>query len=110
VADDDKGKGPDGQGQGDGQGGGESGIEATVRRVLAELLPKGGGRPAAAEHDVTAQVEAAVTKVHQGKEAERVMAEIQQRLKAVEDRPVVEKKPKEYRRITTRIWGADDDD
>lgn len=108
MADDDKGKG--GQGPEGGQGGGESAIEATVRRVLAELLPKGGGRPAAAEHDVTAQVEAAVTKVHQGKEAERVMTEIQNRLKAVEDRPVIERKPKEYRRITTRIWGADDDD
>lgn len=119
MADDPKGgKGPEGQGQGQGQGGGQGqgqgggdGIEATVRRILAELLPKGGGRPAAgAEHDVTAQVEAAVTKVHQGQEATRVMQEIQARLKAVEERPVVEKKPKEYRRITTRIWGADDDD
>lgn len=111
--DDDKGKGPEG-GKGpasdakDGQG--EGGIEATVRRILAELLPKGGGRGQAAEHDVTAQVEAAVAKVHQGKEAERVMAEIQDRLKKIEERPVMEKKPKEYRRITTRIWGTDDDD
>lgn len=108
MADDDKTPKGDGQGADDGQGGG---IEATVRRIVAELLPKGGGgRGAAAEHDVTAQVEAAVAKVHQGKEAERVMAEIQARLKAVEDRPVAERKPKEYRRITTRIWGADDDD
>ncbi|AGS73948.1 hypothetical protein [Streptomyces collinus] len=103
---DDKG----GQGQGQGQGGQGDGIEATVRRILAELLPKAGGRGQAAEHDVTAQVEAAVAKVHEGKEAARVMEEIQARLKAVEDRPVVEKKPKEYRKITLRMWGDDDDD
>lgn len=84
------------------------GIEATVRRVLAELLPKRGG--GAAEHDVTAQVEAAVAKVHKGQKAESVIADLQARLDAVEKKPAPEKKPKEYRRITTRIWGADDDD
>lgn len=86
------------------------GIEATVRRVLAELLPKRGGGGGGAEHDVTAQVEAAVAKVHKGQKAESVIADLQARLDAVEKKPAPEKKPKEYRRITTRIWGADDDD
>lgn len=116
MADDDK--TPKGQAdddktpKGDGVGEGGGGVEATVRRIVAELLPKGGGKGAAgaAEHDVTAQVEAAVAKVHKGQEAQRVMDEIQARLKAVEERKIPERKPKEYRRITTRIWGADDDD
>jgi hypothetical protein len=119
VADDDKkggqGQGPaagQGGGQGDGgqgQGDGQGGIEAMVRRVVAELLPKGrsGG---AAEHDVTAQVEAAVTKVHQGQQAAQVIADLERRLKEVEEKKVPERKPKEYRSITKRIWGPDDDE
>lgn len=94
-------------GQGDGQGGG---IEGAVRKVLTEL-GIGKGTPAKQDpHDIGAQVEAAVAKVHKGQQAEAVMAEIQARLTAVEQKKVPEKKPKEYRRITTRIWGADDDD
>lgn len=86
------------------------GVEATVRRIFAELLPKMKGGGAAAEHDVTAQVEAAVTKVHNGQKAEQVIADLQKRLTDVEKRPVIEKKPKEYRSITRRIWGPDDDE
>lgn len=104
--------GEGGQGQGGGQGGdggqGQGGgIEATVRRILAEMLPKGRG--AASEHDVTAQVEAAVAKVHQGQQAQQVIADLQARLKAVEEKKVPEAKPKEYRKITMRMWGSDDD-
>jgi hypothetical protein len=106
VADDPKDPGKDPK---DGQGDG-GGIEATVRRIVAELLPKGRGGGAAAEHDVTSQVEAAVAKVHKGQEAAKVIADLEARLKAVESKPAPEKKPKEYRPITTRIWGADDDD
>lgn len=95
----------------DDKGGDGGGIEATVRRIVAELLPKGGGaRGGTAEHDVTAQVEAAVAKVHKGQEAASVIADLQARLTAVENKPAPEKKPKEYRSITTRIWGADDDE
>lgn len=96
--------GQGGQGEGQGQGGG---IEAMVRRVVAELLPK--GRSGAAEHDVTAQVEAAVARVHEGQQAQQVIADLQARLKAVEDKKIPEKTPKEYRAITRRIWGDDDD-
>jgi ABC-type hemin transport system substrate-binding protein len=78
-----------------------------VRRVVSELLPKVRG--GASEHDVTAQVEAAVAKVHRGQQAEQVMADIQARLKAVEEKPATEKKPKEYRKLTTWLWGGDDD-
>jgi hypothetical protein len=81
-----------------------------VRRIFAELLPKMKGTGATAEHDVTAQVEAAVTKVHNGQKAEQVIEDLKKRLAEVESRPVVEKKPKEYRSITKRIWGADDDE
>lgn len=105
------GDGGQGTGQGDGKGsaGGEGsgGIEAMVRRVVAELLPK--GRSGAAEHDVTAQVEAAVAKVHQGQQAQQVIADLQARIKAVEEKKVPEKQPKEYRAITRRMWGDDDD-
>lgn len=110
------GAGDGGQGQGDGgQGGqgaggegqGQGGIEAMVRRVVAELLPKGRG--GAAEHDVTAQVEAAVAKVHEGQQAQAVIADLQARIKAVEEKKVPEKQPKEYRAITRRMWGDDDD-
>jgi hypothetical protein len=80
-----------------------------VRRIFAELLPKMKGT-GAAEHDVTAQVEAAVTKVHNGQKAEQVIEDLKKRLAEVEKRPVIEKKPKEYRPITKRIWGADDDE
>jgi len=83
-----------------------------VKRVVTEMFekfkPSGGG--AAAENDVTAQVEAAVQKVHKGQQAAQVIADIDARLKAVESKPAPEKKPKEYRGITTRMWGGDDDD
>jgi len=89
-----------------------SGVEDTIRRVVTEMLekfkPSGGG--AASEHDVSAQVEAAVQKVHRGQRAEQVMADLETRLKAIESKPAPEKKPKEYRKITTRLWGDDDDD
>ena len=92
-------------------GGGETG-DAMVRRVVTEMFSKlkpGGGAPAA-EHDITAQVEAAVTKVHQGQQAQQVITDLQARIAELEKRPVIEKKPREYRGITKRIWGADDDD
>jgi hypothetical protein len=83
-----------------------------IRRVVAEMFekfkPSGGG--AASEHDVSAQVEAAVQKVHRGQQAAQVMADLETRLKAIEAKPAPERKPKEYRPITTRIWGVDDDD
>jgi hypothetical protein len=113
VADDDKAKDPGKDAKDDdkgGQGDGGGGLEATVRRVVAELLPRGRGGGAAAEHDVTAQVEAAVTRVHNGQQAAQVIKDLETRLKAVEEKKIPEKKPREYRSITKRIWGHDDDE
>lgn len=106
------GDGGQGTGQGDGKGSaggeGQGGIEAMVRRVVAELLPKRSSA-GAAEHDIEAQVQAAVTKVHEGQQAQQVIADLQARLKAVEEKKLPEKAPKEYRKITMRMWGDDDD-
>lgn len=112
MADDDD-KGGQGGGQGPAEGGQGDGLEARIEAVVRKLLggSRGGGRAAAgAEHDVTAQVEAAVARVHQGQKAESVMADLEKRLKAVEERKVPEAKPREFRPISRLMgWVSDDD-
>jgi hypothetical protein len=101
VADDDKG------------GDGAPDLKATIREVLAEMLPKSGAAKggAAGAGDVSAQVAAAVEKVRAG-DAQRARDEqTEQRIAALEaKKQTPEKTPKQYRRITTALWGSDDDD
>lgn len=93
----------------DGQGVTVEQVRTMITDVVKSITGQGGGTPKP-EGDITAQVEAAVTKVHQGQAAAQVMADLQSRLAEVEKRPVVEKKPKEYRAVTRRWWGDDDDE
>lgn len=87
-----------------------------VKALLADAL-KGKG-PAAAKDpaagdspsgDVTTQVEAAVARVHAGQAADAERKAIADRLAALETREP-EKKPREFRAITRKIWGTEDDE
>lgn len=101
-----------GPAEGGTEGGPGDGLEARIEAVVRKLLgsSKGGRAAAGAEHDVTAQVEAAVARVHKGQKAEQVMADLEARLKAVEDRKVPESKPREFRPISRLMgWVSDDD-
>lgn len=90
-----------------------------VKAIVAEALaaqPKGGAAPkaGAGAGDVTAQVEAAVAKVRAGDAAKAEQQSLSDRIAALEagkaGPPEAEKQPKKYRRITSLLWGGDDDD
>lgn len=78
-----------------------------VRDIVREVLGSSGARPA--DGGVAAQVEAAVRKVHKGAKDEEERERLTQRVAALESKKEPEKKPKQYRTITRRIWGDDDD-
>lgn len=89
-------------------------VKALVAEALAGQQPKGGGKAGApAAGDVTAQVEAAVAKVRAGDQAAAEQKSLSDRIAALESSkatPEPEKQPKTYRRITSLLWGNDDDE
>lgn len=95
------------------EGGGGGVTLAQVQELITKAL--GGGKPKAdggggEPSDLTAQVEAAVQKVHKGQEAAKVRAELEARVKALEEKKVPERKPVEHRRVTRRMgWVIDDE-
>lgn|GEM_PF-6027798 len=104
--DDDKG------GQGDGGPSLAQQIKEAAAEAVRELVGKGGAKPDPAA-DVAAQVQEAVRIVREGDEAARRRAEAEAAQAAKEkknEKPEPEKAPRLYRRITTLVWGQDDDD
>ncbi|MFC8719751.1 hypothetical protein [Kitasatospora sp. NPDC057198] len=88
-------------------------VKAIVAEVMAGAQPKSAAPKAAAAGDVTAQVEAAVAKVRAGDAAAAEQKSLSDRLAALEAgkaKPEPEKQPKTYRKITSFLWGNDDDD
>lgn len=130
--DDDKGAG--GTGDGNGGGGGGNVDESAVRRIVSDVLgglftsgradvtdkddqDKGGrgrGRGRGRDDDagdIQSQVEAAVKKVRDKDTRDAAEKSREERLAAVEAKLAKpEKTPKQQRRSTRFMWGAEDED